>query len=695
MITVAILAVPAHAQPRLSDSIVVDQFGYRAQSKKVAVFRAPQLGKDAPTPSNYTPGNTIRVIREEDAGNNIVYSGQATAFKGGAVDEKSGDKIWHFDFTGVTEPGRYHIRDEANGLRSFSFRIADDVYNDVLKAAVRMLFYQRAGIAKPAQYAFEEWADVMCYDQDRRSRYKEAPNNASLERDLRGGWFDAGDYGKYTRWTAGYVSDLLLAYEENPDAFSDDYGIPESGNGIPDILDEAKWGIDWLLRMQNPDGSTLSAQGLKGASPPSADNETTYYGPPNTTATLGVTGAFSVASRVFRSIGEVEFADELKTAALKAWEWAKQYPDSIAHSKDLTAGDPEVWEGTGRNENRLIAAYYLFELTKDESLLNIVEQEMGIIEPNCWWTDFYHHERNMVIMRYLSHPSVANRPGRSSIHSCLRSAFGSSINPDLAANDGYRSHIGDYNWGSNKSKANFGESFYKWSVLDPSVDHRDIAEEYLHYIHGVNPLNTVYLTNMGRYGASKSLTKLFHTWFAGSKWGETKSGSPGPAPGFMAGGPNQYYECEASDCEQRRAPKQGDPHAKMYMDLNMDDHWQFKAWEITEPSNGYQTGYIRLLSKFASKGDTTSTATRKPETKIAPVNKTSLITVRHRTIKTHGSPDTEVRIRVVNLSGRTIAGFNTTGGAILSLKKIPAGVYIIEARRVKDGMKITSNAVLR
>ena len=89
----------------------------------------------------------------------------------------------------------------------------------------------------------------------------------TTERDVSGGWYDAGDYNKYTNWTAEYVVDLLRAYRERPEIWTDDYDIPESGNGVPDILDEVKWGLDWLVKMQDDDGSLLSIVGLDHAQP--------------------------------------------------------------------------------------------------------------------------------------------------------------------------------------------------------------------------------------------------------------------------------------------------------------------------------------------------------------------------------------------------------------------------------------------
>jgi len=148
---------------------------------------------------------------------------------------------------------------------SFEFDISPTVYTPVLKTAFRTLYLQRAGYEKRAPFASPGFADGGSHlrkGQDPEARLFSRPKDASTERDLRGGWYDAGDYNKYTSWTANYVTSLLGAYLENPSVWTDDFGIPESGNGTPDILDEVKWGLDWLERMQNQDGAMLSVMSL-------------------------------------------------------------------------------------------------------------------------------------------------------------------------------------------------------------------------------------------------------------------------------------------------------------------------------------------------------------------------------------------------------------------------------------------------
>jgi hypothetical protein len=140
---------------------------------------------------------------------------------------------------------------------------------------------------------------------------------------------------------------------------------------------------------------------------------------------------------------------------------------------------------------------------------------------------------------------------------------------------------------------------------------------YVNYIHGVNPLGLVYLTNMKSAGAEHSASTMFHNWFAhGTRWSEVGNPMPGPPPGFLVGGPNQNYSmdkcCSApigtpeyrcflsaafALCRNSYSPPLGQPPLKSYRQFN--EGWPVNSWEITEPSTGYQAQYIRVLAKYA------------------------------------------------------------------------------------------------
>jgi len=707
MLCIILSAQIAFAQEQMiPDEIVIDQFGYREQARKIAVGRWSHAG-----PFAVTIG-LVRVI-DETTGES-VFEGRPTSFNGTGAnsrDAASGDRIWHFDFSSVTAPGRYHIR--LDNIRSYSFFIGNGVYNNVLKAAVKTFYYQRAGIAKPAQFA-GEWSDGMQFEQDKRTRDFFRQNDASTERDLSGGWFDAGDYNKYTKWTADYIAEMFLMYEENPAAFTDDFEIPESGNGIPDIIDEAIWGLDWLLRMQNEDGSMLSVQGLAHASPPSSAVGPSFYGPPNATAAFGSVRAFAIAARMLDETGyaDADYVNRLKTAAVKAWEWGTAHPDSIFHnncgapwnkencpnydSRGLAAGNQEMDNSTGgRDENIAAAAWYLFELTDDETLLPFVEERLPTFPLFAWggsFMDHYRHSMHMLYIRYINDPR-GNQTLKNDIRSRLSTAFNGNSDfnsPNGYATDGYRAFIKDYNWGSNKAKADYGLTFYKWHTVNASVNQnefRERAEGYLHYIHGVNPFNMVFLTNMNRYGATRSQKEFYHTWF-----GEGTNWSSNPAPGFLPGGPNSRYKwdkccpagCDSAEnnakCFAVDIPDSSvTPPAKMYVESNIA--WPINTWEITENSNGYQLGYIRLLSKFA---DWSSPALSARPNVQAAGQKTGGIRYKRvgRGIELRVKDNAEVNI--FGLNGALVSRHKFAGGVhTVSLAKMPKGVYMV--RMAVDG----------
>jgi endoglucanase len=282
-------------EPVHSKFIITDQFGYRPLSQKTAVIRNPQAGYDSL--EVFIPGSTYALVEKETS--EQVFSGTPVTWKNGLTDASSGDKVWWFDFSSVTAPGTYYVLDVDSNLRSYEFEIREDIYQEVMVQALRTFFYQRSGFEKQPPFACEEWADGASHMQDKKARDFLSKSDASTERDVSGGWYDAGDFNKYTSWTASYIVDFMKAFIENPGVWGDDYNIPESGNNIPDILDEAKWGLDHLLRLQQPDGSMLSVVGAAHASPPSKATGPSYYGRPNTSGTLNAAGAFAIASKVY------------------------------------------------------------------------------------------------------------------------------------------------------------------------------------------------------------------------------------------------------------------------------------------------------------------------------------------------------------------------------------------------------------
>lgn len=618
-------------------AIVVDQFGYPTKARKIAVIRDPQTGYD--NIASFTPGSTYALI--DLSNGKVIKAAAPRAWNSGRPDPISGDKAWWFDFSEVVTPGKYAVVDPEKGVRSASFVIGDDVYKDVLKHAVRAFFYQRAGFEKKPEFAGSNWADRASHigpSQDSQSRpwHNGKPNtpvSSSEVKDLRGGWYDAGDYNKYTNWTAHYIVVLLRAFEENSQAFGDDYGIPESGNGIPDILDEIRYGLDWLVRMQNADGSVLSVQGLASASPPSAARTPSYYGPPTTSASLTSAATFAYASKVFSARPEQElkaYSEDLLKRARAAWAWAEVNPKVLFYNNDdvrqpgsqgLAAGQQELTDN-GRRSAKFEAAVYLEELGSDPALKSYLETNFRSVIPPHGPT-LWEIEGQEILLYYAGLPSTSPE-----VKKVIYDHFLVVMRPTtqsferlLETSDPYRSPIQAYTWASNKGKAaqarllQFMATYGKDSELADKA--LGSALGYVHYLHGVNPLGLVYLTNMSTAGASHSAATMFHAWFAnGTRWQRVTATSPGPPPGFLVGGPNPQFNtdmcCRAAPgtpafgcygastfamCQRPLMPPKAQPPSKSYLQFN--DPWPANSWEVTEPSLGYQSFYIRLLASFA------------------------------------------------------------------------------------------------
>jgi hypothetical protein len=602
----------------LTEFIKTDQFGYLPDAQKIAVISNPVNGFNAS--QSFAPGSTYKVRRVSDGAE--VYSGTLFSWNNGNTHGQSGDQVWWFDFSALTTPGEYYISDPANNAASHPFSIGTDVYKDVLKQAVRTFYYQRCGTAKETPYAAAEWTDVSCHlgaEQDRDCRLVTAPS-ASNAKDLSGGWHDAGDYNKYINYADVAVHDLLSAYEENPSVWGDDYNIPESGNGIPDLLDEIKWELDWMLKMQLPDGSVLhkvSAVNWDDAeSPPSHESTVRRYAPATASATINACGVFAHAAVVFESLpvpAMQAYGEVLKQAAIAAWNWIDTHPSDIPSAYDnagfvnAAAEDEEYTQYA----NIISASAYLLVLTGNTDYRTYFDNHYTYTHLFDWNGVSYNFKDPQIqdALLYYAHSPLATASVVTAIRNKYLSGMANQYNdfyPLKAYNDStdaYRAWLDEYLWGSNSYKGNTGSMFSNLWVydIDPAnnPDYRDAATGYLHYLHGVNPMSLVYLSNMGDFDADNSVPEFYHMWFAdGTDFDNVNTSLYGPAPGFLVGGPNPTYTSPGSTTIE---PPENQPDQKSYKSWNtVADN----SWEVTENQDLYQAAYVKLLSKFVGSANT-------------------------------------------------------------------------------------------
>ncbi len=599
-------APPGIAGIPFNPHLVVDQFGYRPADRKVAVIRDPRIGYDSA--DHFTPGASYQVRRAEDG--SVAYTGAPVPWRDGSVDAGSGDAGWWFDFSDLKDDGTYFIYDEQRKARSATFRIAQQVYAPILKAAMRTFYYQRSGFAKRAPSAEDCWTDDVAFlgpGQDLEARDVTDRRNAAKARNLFGGWFDAGDTNKYVTFASAPVHQLLAAYEENPPAFTDEFGIPESGNGIPDLLDEVKWETDWLKRMQYADGSVALKVGTlepTAGVKPSLDRNARYYIPSCSSATIAAAGMFAHAALRFGAFAPLEQERaELGERAVRAWKQFQASPRQTAcDNGEVKAGDAD-WDETDQNAEAVVAAVYLFALTGGKEYDDYVKAHYRETRPyrDSGWSRYNPHQGEALL--FHARQSGVDQATAAAIVADKSADIGAAGNriyglrPD---DDLYRAYLNDgqYHWGSNNVRANYANTnldaarLVEGELATPYVER---AEEILHYFHGVNPFAMVYLSNMYRYGATRSANEIYHSWFSqGTRWDSAVASQCGPAPGFVPGGPN--VNAVADGVPASLAPPAGQPRQKSYRDWNTP--WPDSSWAITEPAIYYEASYIRMLSWF-------------------------------------------------------------------------------------------------
>ncbi len=604
----------------VSELIRVDQFGYRPSAKKVAVLVDPVEGWNAT--QQFTPGRVYEV-RSWDQGK-LMLSGKPAPWSGGAVQKTSGDRGAWFDFSRLEAEGSYCVVDRENGKRSYRFDIKRTVYRDVLRAATKVFYFQRANVPKQRPSAcvgdkcWTAAADYVGPNQDKAARSVKDRENPRTARDLSGGWWDAGDVNKYVTFAQPAVHQLLTAYEDKPAVFTDDFGIPESGNGVPDLLDELKVELDWMTKMQPPDlngGVLLKVGNLDHGDPiPERSRFPRYYYPGAcSSSTISAAGMFAHAALVLAKVPTLtSYANELADRAKRAFEHFKRNPRRTdCDDGTIRSGDADKPEAD-QAQASVVAAIYLFALTGEQAYADEIAKGYQSLRPmreDRW--SAYDPEQGEGLLFYAA-LSSANAAIKASILDRklgqARTVDNYGVKPEL---DLYRAYMREdsFHWAHNMVRANVGNTNLELLGLGAArpVDTQtfaDRAEGLLNSFHGVNAMGMVYLTNMSAYGAEKSANQIFHAWFRDGDpdYDDAQRSRLGPPPGYVPGGPNHQY-CASqpqSRCATSRLRQQ--PLQKAYLDFNtgwdpVQEHDQ--SWEITEPGIYYQAAYVMLVSKFA------------------------------------------------------------------------------------------------
>ena len=454
----------------------------------------------------------------------------------------SGQTVQLVDFSGLTVPGTYSIKQGGQVLRN-DLKIADKPFEDVAKAALKWYYYQRASMALEEQYA-GQWARAAGHTNETVEFHKSAGTGMMQSSK---GWYDAGDFGRYIVNSGITTYTLISLYEHFPDYFKTlKWNIPAEGN-LPDLLAEIKWNLDWMLTMQAEDGMVyhkLTTLQFPGDIMPADDKAKLYVVGKGSAATLDFAGVMAAAYRVYKPFDEA-YANKYLEAAKKAYAWGAANPNMIFNNpRDVGSG---TYSDGKLDDEMMFARMELFISTGDESYKPTLNANETSIIPA--WPEMY----GLAVYGAASHPTETG----------AEAATAKTMLTDIASEYAYIATKGfgvvmsseDFVWGSNAVAGNQGVFLLHAYYVTGEQKYYEAAKKVLDYLLGKNPLDMSFVTGFG----TKSPMRPHHR-------PSTADGVEPPVPGMLVGGPQPGGEDIGKDTWMCRDYRTGKTNATSYID---------------------------------------------------------------------------------------------------------------------------------
>ena len=291
--------------------------------------------------------------------------------------KSSGEYVKTGELTEITTPGTYTLILQESGEKQ-NFEVGTDVYKKVLNAAVKSYYYQRASVDIKSEFV-GQWAHQRGH-LDTACKIINVTDSGNRFVNVSGGWYGAGDYGKYIVNAGISVGLMLSLYEIYPDCISDSLKIPESNNKTSDLLDEVRYELDWMKRMQDSDGGVFFKVGaLKWDAfiqPHACVSERFVIGK-STASSLNFAAVMAMAGRIY-SKTDKKFSKDCLKRSISAWKWALQNP-SIKEPKE--SGGTGAYSDSKFDDEFFWAACELFTSTKKSIYKNFVERYAKSVAP--------------------------------------------------------------------------------------------------------------------------------------------------------------------------------------------------------------------------------------------------------------------------------------------------------------------------
>jgi len=516
---------PKSTEPRNAENILINQVGYAPLAAKYALLRVDT--------------NHFSICTTEGK---EVFSGVPGAWK---YWELSGDSVCVADFSELTEPGEY-VLCVNDTLRSYPFKIGANGLKNLADASLKSYYYARCGVDIDSVYGGKwHWKaghpdTAVVVHESAASKNRPAGTIISSP----GGWYDAGDYGKYVVNSGITTYTLLLSTKVNTDYHkTQDLNIPESDNELPDILDETLVNLNWMLTMQDPnDGGVyhkLTTKNFDGFIQPGETTAQRYVVQKSTSAALDFAATMAAAARILENYGLIELAQKAMLSAENAWDWALLHPDVFYHQpNDISTG---AYGDTSFVDEWFWAASEMYVNTgKNQFLEKMKENYKKPVTPK--W-------------------NVVNTLGVISVLTSDKRAEFPDMEKDFLAHVDYLLNkeqqspyvvsIDKFAWGSNSDVANDG--MLKLIAYQLTGEEKYVASSRndLDYILGRNATGYCFVTGFG----TKS-TRHPHNRIMAS------DGVDDPVPGYLAGGPNIWV---MNDCDPKQVERSPFPAAS-YID---------------------------------------------------------------------------------------------------------------------------------
>jgi endoglucanase len=522
---------PGASGQQLTEAIRLNQLGYYPNAEKTAFVLGSTGDRFMVTT---TTGDTAYTGRLGARISTTLYS----------------DTTRIADFSRLSTPGVYRVVVPGLG-ESHRFEIRSNVHESVVLASLKGFYYQRMSTPIEPRYGGRwSWAaghpDTVVYIHPSAATERRPAGTVISSP---GGWYDAGDYNKYIVNSGITVGTMLSLYEDFPEyARGMHLNIPESQNGVPDLLDEVLWNVRWMLTMQDPhDGGVyhkLTNPRFDGYVMPAAATEPRYVVQKSTAAALNLAATMAQASRILRGYEHAfpGLADSALVAATGAWRWARQNPDVLYDQNEMNRRfDPDVVTGAYGDRNVsdefVWAAAELFATTRQDSFYTAVPMFPDDRAPLPSWNQvrtlgYY------TLARFADGlPPVAARD-RERVRRALVGLADSLVTH--SANNPYLTPMGgshrDYVWGSSAVAANMGIALVNAYRLTGDRKYADHALRNLEYLLGRNATGFSFVTG---YGARTPMDPHHRPSIAHAV--------TQPVPGLLSGGPNPGRQ-DASAC---------------------------------------------------------------------------------------------------------------------------------------------------